>query len=257
MAPLSYELFRCVVPSPLTSTESVTMFDELSKSEQAYLSRVLMLAGHEFATPLALVNGYLRMLLDEKAGPLNERQREFAEKSLQASGRIYALVKEISEFRKLADNELKLARQDIDFNELIAGLASGVHAEDGRNVRVEAITCESPLRVRGDRARLSVAVQSLMQAAVRERGTPGVITAESSIAEEEGAMWAVLAIGDATLLEQVRRRRDDPFDYEWQGGMGLALPFARRIIEAHGGLLWSTKNDTSRAASALRLPLRT
>ena len=150
-----------------------------------------------------------------------------------------------------------MAREDIDFNELITELASGVHAEDGRNVRVEAITCKSPLRVRGDRARLSVAVRSLMQAAVRERGTPGVIMAEASVAEEEGATWAILAIGDTSLLERLRRRRDDPFEYEWQGGMGLMLPFARRIIEAHGGALWSMKNDTSRAASALRLPLRT
>jgi signal transduction histidine kinase len=233
------------------------MFDELSKSEQAYLSRVLMLAGHEFATPLSLVTGYLRMLVNEQGGPLNDVQRKWAEEALRAAGRIHGLINEIRDFRKLGDNELKLARQDVDFNELITELASGVHADDGRYVRVEAITCESPLRVRGDRAHLSVAVQSLMQAAVRERGTPGVIMAESSIAEEEGGTWAVLAIGDATLLERLRLRRDDPFEYEWQGGMGLALPFARRIIEAHGGALWSMKNDTSRAASALRLPLRT
>ncbi len=235
----------------------MTTFEKLSPSEQEYLSEVLKLAGHEFATPLALVNGYLRMLLEEKVGPLNERQRDFAEKALQASARIHALVKEISAFRKLGDNELPMVRQDVDFNALITELASGVHAEDGRNVRVETITCDSSLRVRGDRALLSVAVESLMRAAVRERGTPGVIMAESSVAEEDGATWAVLAIGDATLLEQLRRTRDEPFDYEWQGGMGLALPFARRIIEAHGGALWSVKNDTSRAASALRLPLQT
>jgi signal transduction histidine kinase len=235
----------------------VTTFDKLSPADRGYLSDVLKLAGHEFATPLALVNGYLRFLLNDQNTPLNERQREWAERALDASGRIHALVKEISEFRKLGDNELPLARQDVDFNELITELASGVHAEDGRNVRVEAITCESSVRVRGDRALLSVAVQSLMRAAVRERGTPGVIVAESSVAEEDGSTWAVAAIGDATLLERLRQTRDQPFDYEWQGGMGLALPFARRIIEAHGGALWSVKNDTSRAASALRLPLRT
>jgi two-component system cell cycle sensor histidine kinase PleC len=235
----------------------LTTFDELSPAEQDYLSEVLKLAGHEFATPLSLVTGYLRFLLNDQNTPLNERHREWAERALEASGRIHALVKEISEFRRLGDNELKLVPQEVDFNELITELASGVHADDGRHVRVEAVTCEAPLQVRGDRARLAVAVQSLMRAAVRERGTPGVIVAESSVANEDGGTWAVLAIGDATLLERLRRTRDDAFEYEWQGGMGLALPFARRIIEAHGGSLWSVKNDTSRAASALRLPLRT
>jgi signal transduction histidine kinase len=46
-----------------------------------------------------------------------------------------------------------------------------------------------------------------------------------------------------------------PFD-EWRGGMGLALPVARRVIDAHGGALWSAEGGHSKAACALRLPLR-
>jgi signal transduction histidine kinase len=46
-----------------------------------------------------------------------------------------------------------------------------------------------------------------------------------------------------------------PFD-EWRGGLGMALPIARRVIEAHGGALWSGAGARSRAAAALALPLR-
>jgi hypothetical protein len=97
-----------------------------------------------------------------------------------------------------------------------------------------------------------------MHAAVRERGTPGVIVADCSTARDSDGMWAVVAIGHESLIESLRQRRNEcPFKKEWEGGTGLVLPFARQIIEAHGGALWSTRTDTSNAASAIRLPLRT
>ena len=94
-----------------------------------------------------------------------------------------------------------------------------------------------------------------MRAAVRERGEPGVIGAYSSGAEFEGTRWAVLAIGEGSLIASLRQVRSTTNDFnEWHGGLGLALPVARRVIEAHGGALWSATD--ARAASALRLPLR-
>lgn len=235
----------------------MTTFDKPSPADQEYLSRVLSLTTHEMRTPLSVATGYLRMLLNEQLGTLNEKQRKMADEAMKACGRLTSLVQEVSDLRKLGDNELKLAKQEVDFTALVAELADSMHADDGRDVHVEAVASQSPLIVLGDRARLSSAVSGLMHAAVRERGTPGVITADCSVADEDGRPWVVLAIGDAALIDSLRKRRHGTFEYEWQGGMGLALPLARRIIEAHGGALWSVSNDASRAASALRLPLQT
>ena len=38
---------------------------------------------------------------------------------------------------------------------------------------------------------------------------------------------------------------------EWRGGCGLSLAIARRVIEAHGGRLWSPAEDAKAGAVAM------
>jgi two-component system cell cycle sensor histidine kinase PleC len=222
--------------------------------DQNPFPRALSLAVHELRTPVTVVAGYLRMLLKEQAGPLTDKQRKMLDEAERACARVSALVAEMSDLGRLEARELALATQDIDLNGLATELASDMHEGDDRGVRVEVRPFEHPLVVSGDRARVRTAVNTLMRAAVRERGEPGVITADCSTADFEGRRWAVLAIADASLIDSLRRCPNTNDFNEWHGGLGLALPVARRVIEAHGGTLWSSTD--ARAASALRLPLR-
>jgi signal transduction histidine kinase len=216
----------------------------------------MSLAVHELRTPVTVVAGYLRMLLKEQAGPLNEKQRKMLEEADRSCARLGALVGEMSELGKLSGRQLTLGRQDFDLHGLAVELASGMHEGGDRGVCLE-VRGTGPVMVTGDRTRIGAALKALMYSALRERGEPGVIIAECSTVDD-GA-WAVVAIGDdatVPLLASGARGTPPPFD-EWRGGLGLALPVARRVIEAHGGDLWSAAGDRSRAASAFRLPLRT
>jgi signal transduction histidine kinase len=227
---------------------------------QAILPRVVSLAVHELRTPVTVVAGYLRMLLREQGGPLTDKQRKMLEEADRSCSRIGGLVAEMSEFSKLEAQELGLVRVDFDLAGLVAEVASGMHDND-RGVRLDVRGADRPLMVSGDRPRLAAVVKALLHSAIRERGEPGVVVVTCSMMEgtQEGMQpWGIVAVGDdalvATLADRALAQPLPSFD-EWRGGMGLSLPVARRVLEAHGGAVWSAADSTSRAAAALRIPL--
>jgi signal transduction histidine kinase len=229
-------------------------------SSSDLLPRLMSLAVHELRTPVTVVGGYLRMLLREQAGPLTEKQRKMLEEAERSCTRLNALVNEMSDFGKLEAGDVTLARQDVDIARLLVELATDMHEGEDRGVRLEVRGTDQPIVISGDRTRLSAALKALLQSALRERGEPGAIIAEcSSIAGGDGTRYVLVAIGDEATLPTLTASADGhtPIFDVWRGGLGLALPVARQVIEGHGGRLWSTDGTQSRAASALRLPLRT
>ena len=250
--------------------------------EHGVLSRAMSLAVHELRTPVTVVAGYLRMLLREQAGPLSEKQKKMLEEADRSCSRLGALVAEMSEFGKLESGEVALASQDFDLASLAVELASGLHDGEDRGVQLEARapvgmtetgmketatkeTVIKEIRVTGDRTRIAAAVKALMQSAVRERVEPGILSVRCSVAGpvdggpvgDRVPRWAVLVIGDDAAMPDLERAAlgpPDTFD-EWRGGLGLALPVARRVIEKHGGAVWCASGPAARATAALRLPL--
>ncbi len=218
--------------------------------------RTLSKAVHELRNILGPAQGYLRMLLKEQGGPISRLQRKWLKEIEHSCGRIDAFASEMSELQKLESGTTQFAQQAFDLKQLVAELANDVHDGDDRGVRLEVRGADPGLGVVGDRSRLGAAVRVLLRAAVRERGEPGVIIAECSITNGKPPS-ALLAIGDEATVRALTEADGVPFN-EWPAGLGLAPTIARRVVEAHGGSLWSAPGDEpgKTRGSALRLPLR-
>jgi signal transduction histidine kinase len=201
-------------------------------------TQLISLATHELRTPVGVVGGYLRMLARDPDRALNERHRKMIDEAEKSCARLVALIAELSDIAKLDAGLIAIGRQPLDLFELIEEVANTVHEAEDREVRLEVRGPSRGTSLVGDATRLRAAFEAIFRAILRETPGPAIIVADRRLADERGSSSAVLVVADAARVQAAYGAPRDPFD-EKRGGLGLALPLARRVIEAHGGRLWS------------------
>jgi signal transduction histidine kinase len=205
------------------------------------------------------LSGYLRMLLKERAGALTENQRRLLDEMERSCGRLSALLGEMSELGQLEDGRQSLVQAEVDLRgalrEAVAGLPP---AEDqAPMVLDDAAVADERLVLIGDGPRLRRTIGAILHALRREiiDGTKLVVRPSVRVHQSARAAW--IALGPAATADALTAAEAStlvPFD-EWRGGVGLALPLARRIIERHGGRLLALPGERQDAGAVIELPI--
>jgi signal transduction histidine kinase len=223
----------------------------ISAHEHAAL---LSLAVHEFRTPLTVVAGYTKMLMNEQLGPLSDRQRQVLAEVEQQCKRLSSLLYEMSSLADLADPETPPRNQDeIAIPALIEEVARGF---DGGDIAVVQGSGSQALTVRGDRKGLAAALAALIRAVVREQGGAARVSVGAQPRQHDGRPVAAIAIGREDALHTSHDGGPDARFNEYPGGIGLGLPIARRVIEQAGGRIWSSAEGRHLGVVTILLPLK-
>ena len=204
-----------------------------SSAGEAY-GRLLSLASHEFRTPASVVGGYLRMLLRDNESGLSERQKHMIEEAEKSCARMAALLVEMSDLGKLEAGTAAMSRADFDLFTTISELAPSVLESSERGVKLDVRGAADGARMTGDADRIRDAFTALFRAVLREQPASCHVVVDRRMS---GATAAV-AIAHEDELDQIWTTSLSPFN-EHRGGLGLALPIARRVIEHHGGSISS------------------
>ena len=82
------------------------------------------------------------------------------------------------------------------------------------------------------------------------------MVAEQRVEARDENAAAVVVVADESCVQLAYERDPGPFD-DRRGGLGLALPLARRVIEGLGGRVWSPTGDEAlvRGSAIISLPL--
>lgn len=203
------------------------------------------------------------MLQKDQDPPMSERQRRMIDEAEKSCARLVAIVAELSDIGKLDSGAVKLASQPLEIFSLIENVAELVQEARDRDVKLILSGPSDGARITGDPTRLRTAVDAIFRAILREKPGPTTVAAERRLVTRDGRPTAVLIVADEGAIQEAYEREPGPFD-DKRGGLGLALPLARRVIEGHGGAIWSpaasagpddTSDPLARGSAIISFPL--
>jgi signal transduction histidine kinase len=216
---------------------------------------LLSLAVHEVRTPASVVGGYLRMLQSDVAGPLTDEQRRMVAGAAHSCARMVEIIAELSDVAKFDAGQIALDRRPLDVFALAAEVAAGVHEARERDVHLAVHGEQSGVTIAGDTRRLRSSLHAVFRAVIWDKTGPCTIVVDCRRADVDGLSCAVIIVADEAHVRRAFEAASEPFD-DLRGGLGLALPLARRVIESHGGSLRAPAADAvPRASAVIALPL--
>jgi len=217
--------------------------------------KILSLSVHEFRTPMTVVAGYIRMLLKDRAGALNDQQRKLLEEAEKSCGRLTALIAEVSELSALEGGTATFNRQKTDLNAVVRSAVEQLPPPVDREVHLDLQLPDGEAPITGDSTKLAQAIGAVIAALRRELVTSDRLVVRVLRRSHDGNVFYDILVAENSAIDALESEPLDSattFD-EWRGGVGLSLINARRILAAHGGGIHAPA-DGGKARARIRLP---
>ena len=238
---------------------------ELLESQLAQHARsraeLIHLVGHELRTPITVISGFARLLLNPIHGELSDDQHRFVEESLKACRRLDDFVGDLLDTDPRAQTPFVVDPEPGDLRGTIEGSLEALLPmleERGTKLEVSLRSDESPLPI--DARRIEQVLTNMMTNAIRYGRLSGVIRVETREILMAGCRHVEVVVEDdgSGIPSEDRERLFEPFVRgEGAGevqGLGIGLAICRRIIEAHGGSIRVGAGELGGARFCFSLP---
>jgi signal transduction histidine kinase len=202
---------------------------------------MLSQGAHEIRNPAAVILGYVRMLSGEKLGPLTDTQRKVIGEIDKSTARLAELAQEMSFLAKLLEGGARFVRTHVELGAIIGGEIPAVGPASERDVAIRLIDDAPGAALSGDASRLREAFNALMFSHRRELVTSDELCVAIERVSTANPRTVRVTIGGADRIEELRRVPESEMGplVEFRSGLGYKLSIARKVIEAHGGRIFS------------------
>jgi len=240
---------------------------ELRRTETEAVALVKMknslfrVMSHELKTPLTALIGLTGVLAGALKGRIEDIESEHLEHIVDAAQRLNGMVTDIILLSKAMAGPGRLAIAATDADALLDdGIVGLKFKAKQRNVQIVARPSAAGLQVDCDPQLLRQAIKKLVDNAIKFSPSSGSV----EISAEERGGWLTISVRDngpglspARLEQCLMPFVQDDMSYGRPAeGLGLGLPIAKAICEAHGGALICASAPGEGMTASIRLPAR-
>lgn len=276
-----------IVEKDLTYRELLLAYSKLQDLNQQRTD-FLLTATHELRTPVTVMKGYHRILLDDRLGELLPQQKEVLLESEQSCTRLIKIINSLLDLSRIEAGKLEITYQECDLAAHLRTLTEGLRdsAQSRRLSIILQADKDLPL-VRCDRDKINQALTNLLEDVIKFAPAQGKIYVSAVYHGPERSMAALPSqtvanpedsensttpypLGPAILIRisdtgeagPAQLKQDllaqfgqTPANQMDGSGLGLGLTITKRIIQAHGGKIWLDSEPSSGSCFSLLLPL--
>jgi signal transduction histidine kinase len=255
-----WDIFSLRIRNDQLTAELIEAKDAAEAANEAK-SVIMANMSHELRTPLNAIIGFAEMLEKEVLGPLGSpRYIDYAHDVHMSGIHLLSLINTILDLAKTRVSHLELDLEVFDVRPLIRECCSVMRLQADRAKLI--LTLDVPdgaLIARADDTRLRQVIYNLLSNAIKFTDPGGTITLGARLTATGEVEIEVVDTGigmDRGDIEialqpfmQVKQSNRRPV-----AGTGLGLPFAKTIVELHGGRLEIASTKGRGTSVKVRLP---
>jgi signal transduction histidine kinase len=194
------------------------------KDRLAAMGEISAGIAHQLRNPMAVIAGYSKLLL--KSLDENDKRRDM----------LIAVLKEVEEMNHVMEELFRLSRHEkinkdnIKVSELITNLIAST-ADKGKKINYNE---HKRFIIKGDETLIMQALKNIVQNALDSGGEAWIEVGEGSFSQKEGIFINIHDKGKGISKEDINKIFV-PFFTTKEGGIGIGLTMAHKIISAHDG----------------------
>ncbi len=211
---------------------NITAEKELQKLKDDFVQSLT----HDLRSPLTAVRGYLQVLVEEMAGPVNEQQKKMLRVMENATTKLLYIISNLLDSAKISAGKLQVNLSEVNLRQLIPNLVEIMHAEAAKKkitLTVELPDTFSAINI--DASLIERVIINLISNAVKFTPENGFITIKAAELSDR-VQIQVVDTGPgipAEFMDKMFKRFEQVSGTK--GGTGLGLSNCKYIVEAHMG----------------------
>lgn len=244
-------------------SEAHSKLKELDDMKTSFIA----VAGHELRTPLVSLKGYTDLIVMQTT---DEEQLSFLAHMNKQIDRLTQLSIDLVNLSNIDEKRLALRSQTFELKELIDEICRESEAYLRlRNQVMSSRVSEETGEILADRNRIHTVITNLVLNAIRFTPDGGTIMIDAQRASADHVTVSITDTGIGIPESELEKIFDKCYEVgdhrhhssgtvEFQsGGLGLGLPIARGLVEAHGGSLWVESRVGKGSNFSFTLPVET